>query len=145
MTIIDPCSKASTFQAGNATNSRGHPQREYNTICSRSTISAQSVSAWRRPTPFSTGRMVRSPSLRRLITAPSSRSATGSSARRFSAPRVTGSATVASTSVCAIAASFATSVASLSPAPKSAVSAWATSSWPRQSATSGSSRAHRAA
>ena len=55
--------------------------------------------------------------------------------------RRTGSATAASTSGCASRASSASAAASRSPARRSAASAWATSSWPRRSCTSGTSAA----
>ena len=66
---------------------------------------------------------------------------TGSSARRSSVPPRTGSATAASTSACASRASSASAAASRSPARRSGASAWATSSWPHPSCTSGTSAA----
>ncbi len=68
-------------------------------------------------------------------------SGTACSASASSGPPRTGSATAASIRRSATRARSATAAAWRSPAPRCAASAWATSSWPRRSATSGTSRA----
>ena len=102
------------------------------------TTSTQSGFRWPLPSRSARGPTARSPSRRRSTTARSSPRRTDSSARRSSARRRTSSATAASTSASATRASSATSVASRSRAPRCAASAWATSSSPRPSPTSGS-------
>ncbi len=113
--------------------------------CSRSTTSTPSASRWHRRTRSVTGPRAKSPSRRRSTTARCGRRRTGSSTSASSVPPATGSATAASTSASDTRASSATNAVWKSRAPRSVVSAWATSSWPARSATSGTSRVRPAA